>query len=584
MGGRSMSYFSKLKNDIKEMINSLGYDLENIDLTSSNRPDLGDYQINDAMKLTKIYHQNPREIAEKIKMKLDGDYRLANVNIAGPGFINFSISDAALIEFLKEMNNDVTSNIDKVDSKKIIIDYGGANIAKTLHVGHLRSANIGEALKRLAKLVGNEVISDVHFGDIGRQSGMVISEIKRLHPDLPFFAKDYDGEAVDFVITAEELGEIYPRASLAAKNDEQRMEEVRQITAELEEGHKGYLALWNMVKEVSIADIKKIYLELNTDFDLWEGEMDCYPYIPDTIATMRNHGDLYESEGALVIDVANETDNSPMPPLVVIKSNGSTLYATRELATIYSRVKRFNPEEFWYVTDFRQSLYFEQVFRACKKTEIVSPETKLLHLGFGTMNGPDGKPFKTRDGGVMDLKTLIDLVTKETTARLNPNITDEHERQEIAKIIALAALKYADFLPFRSTDYIFEPSKFADLEGKTGPYLLYSTIRMKSLLNKADINEYNIEKFSSKVDRDVALTLMKLPDVIAKAYEVKSLNDIADYLYKLTSTYNKFYADNRILTESDIALKTTWLTLTKIVKETNELLLNVLAIDVPDKM
>ena len=577
-----MSYLKTIENDIIKAINNAGFNVEQVDLTTSNRPELGDYQINDAMKLAKEYHKNPREIAESIKTELEKDYRFENINIAGPGFINISISNKALIEFLNELNIDVRKNLDSKGKKKVLIDYGGANIAKTLHVGHLRSANIGEALKRLAKALDNEVIADVHFGDIGRQSGMVISEIKRLHPELAYFQEGYNGEEVDFTITAEELGEIYPRASTAAKENEERMEEVRQITAELEEGHKGYMALWTKVKNVSMEDIKQIYIKLNTDFDLWEGELDCYPHIPATIDLIKDY--LYESEGALVIDVAEETDNSPMPPLVVIKSNGATLYATRELATIYSRIKRFELDEMWYVTDFRQGLYFEQVFRASKKSGLVKPELEFKHLGFGTMNGPDGKPFKTRDGGVMDLKSLIDLILVETTARLNPNITDENERKEIAEKIAIAALKYADFLPFRTTDYIFEPSKFSDLEGKTGPYLLYSTIRMKSLLNKAEQKDVKVNILENKTDRDIAITLLNLPEVIDKAYEVKSLNDIADYLYKLTSVYNKFYAENRILTEENQDKKESWLTLTKIVKQTNEMLLDILGIEVPEKM
>ena len=577
-----MSYLKTIEQDIIKAINNIGYEVDKIDLTVSNRPDLGDYQINDAMKLAKAYHKNPREIAESIKTELEKDYRFENINIAGPGFINLSISNKALIEFLNELNEDVKKNLDSKGKKKVLIDYGGANIAKSLHVGHLRSANIGEALKRLAKALDNEVIADVHFGDIGRQSGMVISEIKRLHPELPYFQEGYNGEEVDFTITAEELGEIYPRASTAAKENEERMEEVRQITAELEEGHKGYMALWTKVKNVSMEDIKQIYIKLNTDFDLWEGELDCYPHIPATMELLKDY--LYESEGALVIDVAEETDNSPMPPLVVIKSNGATLYATRELATIYSRIKRFELDEMWYVTDFRQGLYFEQVFRASKKSGLVKPELEFKHLGFGTMNGPDGKPFKTRDGGVMDLKSLIDLILVETTARLNPNITDEKERKEIAETIAIAALKYADFLPFRTTDYIFEPSKFSDLEGKTGPYLLYSTIRMKSLLNKAETKEFDVKVLENKTDREIAITLLNLPEVIDKAYEVKSLNDIADFLYKLTSVYNKFYAENRILTEEDQDKKESWLTLTKIVKQTNEMLLDILGIEVPERM
>ncbi len=580
-----MSYIKLIEEDIKDKIRELGYAVEKIDMTVSNRPDLGDFQINDAMKLAKQYGENPRDIAMKIKEVLERDDRFKNINVAGPGFINISLSDRALIEFLNTLNLDVYNNIDKRDAKRIFMDYGGANIAKTLHVGHLRSANLGEALKRLARVLGNEVIADVHFGDIGRQSGMVISEIKRMHPDWKYFDESYDGDYDDdFTITSEDLGEIYPRANLASKEDEERMEEVRQITADLENGHRGYCALWEKIKAVSIAEIKNIYLKLNTNFDLWEGEMDCYPYIPEVIKKLKDCHLLRESEGALVIDVAEEEDNSPMPPLVVIKSNGATLYATRELATLYSRMKRFNPDEIWYLTDMRQGLYFEQVFRASKKANLVNSDTLLYYFGFGTMNGPDGKPFKTRDGDVMDLKTLISMVEEETTKRLNPNITDPRERKEIAEKIAIAALKYADFLPFRTTDYVFEPSKFADLEGKTGPYLLYSTIRMNSLLKKADTQIFASHKISDDSDRDIIINLLNLPNVINNAYEMKSLNEIAEYLYKLTSSYNKFYAEHRILTEEDEEVKSSWLTLTKVVKSTNEMLLDILGIEVPEKM
>ena len=579
-----MSYIKTIEKDIIKYINDCGYKVDTVDLTVSNRPDLGDYQLNDSMKLAKEYHKNPREIAEEIKSKLESDKRFNNVNIAGPGFINITISDDALIEFMNEIKEDPKSNIDKLEKSLIFIDYGGANIAKTLHVGHLRPANIGEALKRLAAALGKDTIGDVHFGDIGRQSGMVISEIKRLHPELKFFDENYEGEYEDFTITAEELGEIYPRASLAAKESEERMEEVRQITAELEDGRRGYVALWDIIKKTSIEDIKKIYKQLNTTFDLWEGETDCYPYIPKTMEIMESTGLIYESEGAKVIDVDKPEDNKPMPPLVVIKSNGATLYATRDLATIYSRMQRFNPDEIWYVTDFRQSLYFEQVFRASYKTHLVNENTKLQHFGLGTMNGPDGKPFKTRDGGVMDLKGLIDDVVKEAESRLNENITDEKERKEISTQVGLSALKYADFLSFRGTDYIFDPKKFSDLNGKTGPYLLYSTIRMKSLLEKA--GEYNNQyiKINSDTDKDIIKCLLNLPEIINKCYEIKSLNDIADYLYKLTSLYNKFYSENRVLTEEDKDLKDSWLTLTDIVKKTNEMLLDILGITIPNKM
>lgn len=581
-----MSILKNLKQSIKQIIKQAGYELDDITFVSSSRPDLGDFQINDAMKLAKIYNDNPKNIAENIVSYLKKDSRFININIAGPGFINLTLSPYFLQTSLNQILDDYEVNIDKEEPKKIFIDYGGANIAKTLHVGHLRSANIGEAVKRLAKYLGLEVISDVHFGDIGRQSGMVISEIKRRYPTLEYFNKDYKGnyEDIEFVITPEELGEIYPTASIAAKNDEKRMEEVVEITKELEEGHKAYNALWKKIKETSISDIKDVYKDINTTFDLYEGESDCYKYIPEVIDYLEKNNYLRESEDAKIIDVEEEKDKSPMPPLVVIKSNGATLYATRELATMYSRIKRFNPDEIWYFADFRQALYFEQVFRAVKKSSLVPNDLKLGFYGFGTMNGKDGKPFKTRDGSVMSLKELINILQDETNKRLNTEMVEEEKREETAKKIAIAALKYADLIPYRETDYIFDPEKFVSLDGKTGPYLLYSTIRMKSLLAKSNINKYAIKKFKDNTDRTPALLLLSFPQVLKKCLDQKSLNELTDYIYKLTSSYNSFYNENKVLTEEDNDLKESWLALTALVYKTNKEILNILGIDVPEKM
>lgn len=581
-----MSIIKEIKKSLKEKINEAGYELDEVTFTESSRKDLGDYQINDAMKLASIYHDSPRNIAEKITEVLKDDYRFININIAGPGFINLTISPTFLNESLQRILEDFSSNIDKLPPKKIMMDYGGANIAKTLHVGHLRSANIGEAVKRLAKYLGLEVISDVHFGDIGRQSGMVISEIKKRHPNLDYFNPNFTGDydKIDFEITPEELGEIYPTASLQAKNDKQRMEEVVTITKELEEGNIAYTALWNKIKEVSIKDIKNVYEEINTTFDLYEGESTCYPSIPPLIEKLENMGLLRESEDAKVIDIMEESDTSPMPPLVVIKSNGATLYATRDLATLYSRMERFAPDEVWYFADLRQSLYFEQIFRASKRSEIVKENAKLGFFGFGTMNGPDGKPFKTRDGGVMSLKELINILTEETKKRLNKEMVREEDQQDTAHKIAISAIKYADLIPYRETDYIFNPEKFMSLEGKTGPYLLYSTIRMKSLLEKAEETNYQIIKFTKEADRETAILLLKFPQILTKCLEQKSLNELTDYIYKLTSSYNNFYNDCKILTEPDQELKSSWLALTQLVYKTNIEILNILGIDVPKKM
>lgn len=581
-----MSILKRLELEIKEIFLSLNYPVEKINLVKSSRPDLGDYQINECMSLAKIAGKNPRVIAEEIKDILIKDDRFENVNIAGPGFINMTFSDNFLIEAINKINDDIYSNIDLLDSGKIIIDYGGANIAKALHVGHLRSANIGEALKRLARTLGKEVIGDVHFGDIGRQSGMVIYEIRHRYPELNYFKNEPQDTYDELPITAKDLEEIYPTASNKAKEDESIMEEVRTITADLENNHPGYVALWEKIKEISKEDIKKIYKRINTDFDLWEGESDCYPYIPDMISYLKDNNYMYESEGAYVIDVLKDEDNKPMPPLVVVKSNGATLYATRELATIYSRIKRFDPDEIWYTTDNRQELYFTQVFRASYKSKIVNENVKLAYYPFGTMNGLDGKPFKTRDGGVMNLKDLLEMVKVETRNRLKDNLNEE-EKEKISEVVAIAAVKYADFLPYRTTDYIFDCNKFSDLEGKTGPYLLYSTIRIKSLLNKAkeeNITYDRVVTVNNQSFRNVIIELLELSNILLNSYNCKSLNEIAEYLYKITNLYNKFYSENRILTEEDYNIRSSYLTLSNVISKVNLFLLDILAIQVPEKM
>lgn len=580
-----MSIIKELESIIKNHIKNAGYDVEKVMLEPTSRKDLGEYQINNAFGLGKENHCNPREIAEKIVKELETDSRFTNINIAGPGFINISFSDEFYIDSMNKILENIENNIDKHNKKKIFLDYGGANIAKTLHVGHLRSADIGEALKRLTESLGYETISDVHFGDIGRQSGMVIYEMMQRFPNLVYFKEDYNGEDEPLPIVKEDLQEIYPTASTKAKEDEQVMEEVHRITIEIENNHPGYTALWNKIKELSIKDIKEIYDRLNTTFDLYEGETDCYPYIPEVIEMLKDKNLIYESEGAMVVDTIEETDTEPMPPLVVLKGNGGTVYQTRELATLLSRVKRFNPDEIWYFTDNRQELYFKQVFRVAKKAGIVPATTELKFFGFGTMNGTDGKPFKTRAGGVMNLIDLMEMVKEITKSKINTELVSEENKDKTAEKISIAALKYADFLPYRSKDFIFDVNKFADLDGKTGPYILYSTVRMNSLLEKSNVdrNTLKITKLANS-EKDTMLTLLELPTILNSSFESKSLNDIADYLYRLTSAYNKFYAENHILTCEDQEIKTTWLALTKLVYDTNLLLLDILAIEVPEKM
>ena len=466
------------------------------------------------------------------------------------------------------------------------MDYGGANIAKTLHVGHLRSADIGEAVKRLAVFLGLDVIADVHFGDIGRQSGMVIYEIRERFPELNYFKEGYLGPYDELPITVEDLQEIYPLASTKAKEDESVMEEVRKIAVEIENGNKAYTELWNRIKELSIKDIKGIYKRLNTTFDLYEGELDCYPYIPEMVDMLKEKNLLYESEGALVVDTKEETDTEPMPPLVVLKENGGTVYQTRELATLLSRMKRFNPDELWYFTDNRQELYFKQVFRVAKKAGIVKPDTVLKFFGFGTMNGCDGKPFKTRAGGVMNLVDLMNMVKELTASKISVDLVKEENRESTSEQIAIAALKYADLIPDRSKDFIFDTSKFADLEGKTGPYILYSTVRIKSLLEKANVkDEVRIKVIpDDETVKDVFKVVLEMPTVLTKALQDKSLSGISDYLYRLTSSYNHFYATNHIISEENLDLKESYLALSKLVLNINNKLLDILAIEVPEKM
>lgn len=582
-----MSIIKELNEEMQKIVAKAGYEIENLVLQPSGRRDLGQFQLNDAMTLAKTYHKAPRMIAEDIVKVLEEDGRFTNLNIAGPGFINITLKDEYLGKLLTEIYLDKSKNIDKREKRKIILDYGGANVAKALHVGHLRSANIGEALKRLATLLGYDVVGDAHLGDYGRPLGLVVLEIKKRFPDLAYFDESYQGDyhEVNLPVTNEDLEEIYPYASNKSKEDETYLEEAREITFKIQNHERGYYDIWKKVVEISKNDIKKVYDELNVNFELWLGESDAAEYLDELDEIYKNSNVLTESEGAEIIEVKEESDNSPMPPLLYRRSNGTVSYETTDLATILQRRKEENPDEIWYCVDARQSLHFDQVFRAARKVKLVEDRVGLEHIGFGTMNGKDGKPFKTRDGGVMSLKALIEQVENETRKRINPETVDEEHKEEVAKTVAIAALKYADLLPFRGTDYIFDPEKFADLEGKTGPYLLYSTIRMKSLLTKGQNLELGkITKFKTETERDIALTVLRLPIVLNKALDSRSLNDITEYIYKLTSLYNKFYSENKILIEEDKELQTSWLTLTKIVYDINMLLLNTLAIKVPEKM
>jgi len=581
-----MNHFIKTQElKIKSALEKLGYKVENISLIESSKKELGDYQFNGIMPLAKKNQQNPVEIANKVVDILGNDHTFKEVNVAGPGFINIRFSEDSMMNYLNEINHDFTVHHGEKEDKTIVIDYGGPNVAKALHVGHLRSANIGEALNRLAKSQGIKTIGDVHLGDWGRPLGLVILEIKKRFPNLNYFDESYQGEYEELPINNEDLIEIYPYASNKAKEDESYLEEARILTFELQQKKPGIYDLWKKIIEISVTDIKETYNRLDVHFDLWYGESDANNYQAEVLKILEEQNLLYISEGALVIDVQEAEDTLEIPPFMVKNSNGGLTYQVTDLFTIYQRVKEFNPDEIWYVVDNRQALHFKQVFRVAKKAGIVREDVKLEFLGFGTMNGSDGKPFKTRDGGVMSLNVLIDTVNVETTKRLNPNI-EENEREAISEKIAISALKYADLIPNRTTDYIFDSVKFSDLSGKTGPYLLYSTIRMKSLLTRASEQNIRFELINEIDDqiKEVALNVLKMPVVLETALKNKSLSDITEYIYVLTSVYNNFYASNKVLIEENESKRESWLVITKIVYTINSYLLNILGLQVPDKM
>ena len=575
---------AEIEEIIKDKLVTLGFN-EEVTINPSNRPELGDYQYNGIMPLAKKNGLNPQELAQKLVNLLQNEKYFKDINIAGPGFINLSFSDEFLLDFINASKKDLTINYNQNINKTIFLDYGGPNVAKVLHVGHLRSANIGEALKRLCQAVGAKTICDVHLGDWGRPMGMVILEIKNRYPDLPYFKEDYQGEEVDFTLTNEDLIELYPIATSKAKEDEAFMEEARQINYELQNKHAGYYALWQKIVDVSTTEVKRLFNDLNVSFDLWEGESDNSLYLDELLTYLKDKNLIEESEGAQVIPVKNETDNKEMPPLILIKSNGAISYEATDLAAIWERTHRFKFDEMWYLTDKRQELHFTQVFRAAQKSGIVNDNLKLVFDGFGTMNGPDGKPFKTRDGGVMPLASLIDMVEAECEKRILPNITEN--RKSIARTIAIGAIKYADLLPYRTTDYNFDIEKFTDLNGKTGTYLLYSTIRMKSLLKKAEENNltYNdMLVINNDSIRNIIIAMLDLKRIIKRSFDNHSLNEISEYLYKITNLYNNFYADNKVLLEPNQDIQASYLALTKVIYDNNCYLLNILGINIPDRM
>lgn len=580
-------FIDEISDIVKSAFEDLGYEKESGKVGVSNRPDLCQYQCNGALANAKKHKKAPRVIAEEVVNNLKGNNIFSKLEIAGPGFINITVNDEFLKDYISKMNKDEKFGVSTVENpKKIVVDYGGANVAKPLHIGHLRSAIIGESIKRIAKFLGHDVIGDVHLGDWGLQMGMVISEVNRRQPNLPYFDENFQGEyPKEAPFTIDELEDIYPYASKLAKSDEKVMEAARQATVELQQGRRGYVALWKHILNVSVTDLKKNYSALDVNFELWNGESDAQKFIPDMIKYLKDNKYATLSEGALVVDVKREDDKVEIPPFLLLKSDGASLYGTTDLATIIDRVNNLNADEIIYLADKRQELHFTQLFRCAKQTNIAK-NTELYFVGFGTMNGKDGKPFKTRAGGVMRLADLIKIIKDAGFEKLkeNENIKGE-EAQLVASKVGLAALKYGDLSNQASKNYIFDIDRFASFEGNTGPYILYTIARIKSILRKADNNvNGTIIEPQSDDERNLMLYLVKFNEAVETSFRDHAPHKVCDYIYELSNNFNKFYNSTRILSEEDEAKKNSWLALINLVKDVLEKALDLLAIESVDRM
>ena len=558
----------------------------------SNRPDLCQYQCNGAMAGAKLYHKAPIMIANQVVESLQDNEMFESVEAVMPGFINIKLNSEFVAKYLNDMKEADKYGCENKAPETIVIDYGGANVAKPLHVGHLRSAVIGESVKRIERFMGNKVISDVHLGDWGLQMGLIITELECRKPDLVYFDESYTGEYPEEApFTISELEEIYPCASAKSKVDEEFKEKAHQATLKLQSGYAPYTAIWKHIMKVSVEDLKKNYGNLNVDFDLWKGESDAQPYIPDMIDDFVARGFAHESQGALVVDIANEDDTKELPPCIVRKSDGAALYATSDLATIIQREQDYKPNHYIYVADKRQELHFTQVFRVSKKANIVDENTKMEFLGFGTMNGKDGKPFKTRDGGVMRLESLIAQINKAVYDKIMENRTvSEEEANNTAKIVGLAALKYGDLSNQASKDYIFDIDRFASFEGNTGPYILYTIVRIKSILEKYKTESGNADVNLPVINTDngsqmqLMLEVAKFNEIIENAAEELAPHKICSYVYDLSNAFNRFYHETKILAEEDQTKKAGYIALINLTINVLEQCIDLLGFSAPDRM
>ena len=576
-----------ITSKMQKAFENAGYDASFGRVTVSNRPDLCEYQCNGALAAAKQYKCAPIKIANEVAEKLDkADFSMCDAVM--PGFINLKLSDGFLQNYLESMRTAEDFGVQKSGTgKTIVVDYGGPNVAKPLHIGHLRSAIIGESLKRLYKFFGYNAIGDIHLGDWGLQMGLIIAELQVRQPDLPYFDPDFKGEyPSEPPFTISELEEIYPAASAKKKEDPDFAEKAHTATFQLQQGHPGYRAIWQHIMNVSVADLKKNYENLNVSFESWLGESDADPYIPPMVEDMKKRGLAVQSEGAWVIPVAEEGDKKEIPPCILVKSDGASIYATTDLATIVQRMQDFKPDKILYLTDKRQALHFEQVFRAARKAGIVKPETELEHVGFGTMNGKDGKPFKTRDGGVMRLEQLVSDMTDFVRTKVQDNkIVAEDEVEETTRKIAMAALKYGDLSNQPTKDYVFDIDRFAAFEGNTGPYILYTIVRIKSILSRYGAWEnLPIQAPANLYAKDLMLAITRLAPALESALRTSSPNLICAYIYELAGAVNKFYHETRILTEEDKTLQAGYIALIALAKNILEQCIDLLGFSAPEKM
>ena len=581
-----------MAEELSAAFEKAGYDSSYGKVGVSNRPDLCEYQCNGAMAGAKAYKKAPFMIADDVVGNLADSKVFSMKEMVKPGFINLKVSEEFLADYLKEMEKDEKLGADTAkEPKTIVIDYGGPNVAKPLHVGHLRSAIIGESIKRIGRFVGHKVIGDVHLGDWGLQMGLIITELKHRQPELVYFDDSYTGEyPAEAPFTISELEEIYPCASGKFKEDEAYRQEALEATHLLQQGKPGYMALWNHIMSVSVTDLKRNYANLNVSFDLWKKESDAQPYIPDMVEMMKEKGFAYEDQGALVVDVKEETDTKEIPPCMLLKSDGASLYTTTDLATIVERMKLFQPDEILYVVDKRQELHFIQVFRCARKTGLVKEDTRLSFLGFGTMNGKDGKPFKTREGGVMRLENLIADIDEEMFTKIveNRSVRDKDAR-DTAKIVGLAAIKYGDLSNQATKDYIFDVDRFTSFEGNTGPYILYTIVRIKSILNRyveagGNLEAGEILPASNGSEKNLMLQLSGFGSMIESAFEEKAPHKICAYIYEVSNAFNSFYHETKILSEENQAQKESYIRLLQLTKRVLETSIDLLGFEAPDKM